>query len=222
VGGIGEVLRLGGMAVGEVPYVRDMIENCEFDTIYHEHLCYYSVTALHSLFARHGLAIASAERIPIHGGSLRVTVVKGGGDRALPILEEEEAWGVRRLETYRRFADRVERLRDELSSLLCDLHARGARIAAYGASAKGTTLLNSARIGSDVLMYVVDRSLYKQGRLTPGTHLPIVSPGVLAHDRPDYLLLLSWNHAPEILRQESDYRSRGGRFIIPVPTPRIV
>lgn len=221
VAGIAEVLRQDGFAVIEVPYLRDMVDQCEFDTIYHEHLCYFSATALQPLFARHGLAIVRVEPIPIHGGTLRIRVALTE-PRPLWILDEEMQWGVSRIETYRAFADRVESLRRDLVALLRDLKQRGARLAAYGASAKGATLLNFMGIGSDLLDYVVDRSPHKQGHLTPGAHLPIVSPEVLREDRPDYLLLLTWNHAAEILRQQSDYRQRGGRFIIPVPSPEIV
>ena len=221
VAGIAHVLRDDGIAVIEVPYLRDMIEQCEFDTIYHEHLCYFSATALQSLLARHGLAIAHVERIPIHGGTLRLRIAKTA-PRAIAMIEDERAWGVSTVDRYREFAGRVEALRDKLVALLHELRASGARLAAYGASAKGATLLNYAGIGAELLEYVVDRSPHKIGRLTPGTHLPIVSPDVLRDDRPDYLLLLTWNHATEILRQQSGYRERGGRFIIPVPEPRVI
>lgn len=223
VAGIALILKEDGVAVIEVPYAIDMIEQCEFDTIYHEHLCYFSVTSLAQLFARHGLAVTDVRRIKIHGGSLRITVGRGERTAAVAeILQEERRWGVSDPATYRRFASRIDDLGEQLRTLLAGLKNRGHRIAAYGASAKGSTLLNVFGIGSETLEFVVDRSTVKQGLFTPGTHLPIVSPSVLLRDAPDYLLLLTWNHAAEILEQQRDYRQRGGRFIIPVPEARIV
>jgi SAM-dependent methyltransferase len=223
VAGIATLLRPDGFAVIEVPYVVDMVEGGEFDTIYHEHLCYFSATALSHLFARHDLALLDVERLPIHGGSLRVVAGRGAaGESVARILEEERAWGVTSVDRYLEMRATVERSRTELLEMLRSLRAGGARIAAYGASAKGATLLNYFGIGSDILEYVVDRSSVKQGRFTPGTHLLIRSPEVLTDDRPDYLLLLTWNHADEILRQQQAYRDGGGKFIIPVPRLTVV
>ena len=226
VAGIARILRPDGIVVVEVPYVVDLIDHCEFDTIYHEHLCYYSVTALHALFARHGLQVADVQHVPIHGGTLRLTLVHSRTAAVPPstnrFLQSEREWGVSDAATYRHFGSRIDRLRAELVSTLDRLHADGKRIAAYGASAKGATLLNVFGIGRGLIEYVIDRSTAKQGLLTPGTHLPIVAPDVLGNDAPDYLLLLSWNHASEILRQQDDYRRRGGKFIVPVPQPAIV
>jgi len=220
VGGIGLVLKDDGVASIEVPYVRDLIEKLEFDTIYHEHLCYFSVTALDALFARHGLTIGEVERIPIHGGSLRIFVGRSmpRGGSVQRLLDEESAAP----DTYYRFGDRVRALRDELRAALARLKAGGKRIAAYGASAKGTTLLSFTGIGAETLDFVADRSTVKQGKFTPGKRLPIVAPEELVARMPDYVLLLSWNFAEEILSQQHEYRARGGRFIIPVPEVRIV
>jgi SAM-dependent methyltransferase len=224
VAGMREVLKPGGVAVVEVPYVKDLLDGCEFDTIYHEHLCYFSLTALDRCFGRHGLAVADVERVPIHGGSLRLfaTPGVGRGPRVEALLAEEEAWGVATLAPYRAFAGRVERIRTDLRELLGRFKAEGKRIAAYGASAKGSTLLNYCGVGRETLEFVADRSPVKQGRYTPGTRLRVVPPERLLDVMPDYTLLLTWNFADEVLRQQAEYRRRGGKFIVPVPTPRVV
>lgn len=225
VSGIGMVLKSNGHAVIEVPYVRDLIEKCEFDTIYHEHLCYFSLTALDHLFTRHGIVIVDVEYIPLHGGSLRLFVVRGNAtpsSRVTDMLAAERSAGMLTFEYYRDFADRVHTLQQKLVGLLCRLKADGKRVAAYGASAKGSTLLNVFGIGADVLDFVVDRSTVKQGRFTPGTHLPILPPEVLLERRPEYVLLLTWNFADEILAQQEAYRRQGGKFVIPVPSVQVV
>lgn len=224
IAGFATLLKPDGVAIIEVPYLHDFLENVEFDTIYHEHLCYFSVTALERAFGRHDLAIVDVEWIPIHGGSLRVYASKKPArvsEAVTTLLAKERAWGVAEPATYRAFAERTQALRTKLRDLLADLKGRGHSIVAYGASAKGSTLLSYCGIGKETLDYVIDRSTVKQGRYTPGTHLPIYSPERLC-ERPDYVLLLTWNFADEIMAQQAAYRAAGGKFIIPVPEPRIV
>ncbi len=226
VRGVRTLLSPGGIALFEVPYVKDMVDGCEFDTIYHEHLCYYSLSALDPLFRRHGLSIVDVQRIPIHGGSLRVTVA--GAEAAEPngaaedLLEQERRWGVDRLNYYADFGQTVKALKYELLGRLRELKRQGYRLAAYGASAKGSTLMNYFGLGGEVLDFVVDRSTVKQDLYTPGTHLPICAPETLLRELPDYVLLLTWNFAEEVFRQQAEYLRRGGRFIVPIPEVKIV
>jgi len=224
--GVRVLLKEDGVAVIEVPYVKQMIEACEFDTIYHEHLCYFSVTALDHLFERHRLILQDVERLSIHGGSLRLFVVPRGSreqnSAVQAIKEEERARGVDQLFFYQGFGQRVENLKTRLREQLRDLRNSGKRLAAYGAAAKGSTLLNYCDIGRETVEFVVDRSTYKQGLHMPGVHLPIYSPAKLLEEMPDDVLLLSWNFADEIMEQQAEYRRRGGKFIIPVPECRIV
>jgi len=198
----------------------------EFDTIYHVHVFYFNLTPLIPLFGRHGLEIIKVQKLPIHGGSLRVFASQSGQFAVDPsvteILEQEADEGVKTAAYYTDFAKSVVILKEELVKLLADLKNKGASIAAYGASAKGSTLLNFCGVGLETLDFVADRSTYKQGRYTPGTHLPIVSSKALLEKQPDYALLLTWNFADEILRQQEEYRKRGGKFIIPLPKATIV
>jgi hypothetical protein len=227
VAGIREVLATEGVAALEFPYVGDMIDRCEFDTIYHEHLCYFSLTALVHLFGRSGLKAVAVDRVPIHGGSLLLQVARAEASitpagSVAALLEDEKARGMGGAAFYKGFARRVEKLRADLRGLLARLKAEGRTIAAYGAAAKGSTLLNTFGIGRETIDFVADRSTHKQGLFMPGVRIPIVPPARLAEARPDYTVLLTWNFADEILAQQAEYRARGGQFIIPVPHVRVV
>jgi SAM-dependent methyltransferase len=226
--GVELLLKPGGTACFEVPHLLELLDKTEFDTIYHEHLSYFSLHALMRLFASVGLTLFRFGRPPIHGGSLRVYARKGG---AAPVsldpsvgdlLKEEEERGITRIETYRQFADRVEGVRRDLGEMLASIKSDGRRIAAYGAAAKGMTLLAYCDLGSETLDYVIDKSPYKQGHWTPGNHLPIHGVDKLLAEPPDYLLILAWNFSEEIISQQQAYRQSGGKFIIPIPSPAIV
>jgi SAM-dependent methyltransferase len=225
VAGLSLLLADHGVATIENTYVRDLVDHCEFDTIYHEHFCYFSCTAVDRLMRRHGLFLNRIEHFPaLQGGTLRWHV----GKREQPdpsvetYLSAEAKAGVTNFSYYERFGERVRGVKTALLDLLESLRAEGRTIAAYGAAAKGSTLVNYAGIGPDLVDFVVDRNEHKQGLFMPGTHIPIRHPDALLDEQPDYVLLLAWNYRDEVMRQQEEYRRRGGRFIVPVPTPEIL
>lgn len=224
VQGIRTLLKDTGVAVIEVPYVRDLIDHCEFDTIYHEHLCYFSVTAVDRLFRRHGLFLNEVTHLSIHGGSLRLYIepVENVGESVREMQRHEHLAAVDRHEYYQQFAQRVKDIRVNLCELLRTLRSQGKRLAAYGAAAKGTIMLNYLGADASTIGYVVDRNVHKQGKYVPGMRILIDDPARLLQEMPDYVLLLPWNFKDEILSQQQPYRARGGRFIIPIPQPAIV
>jgi len=216
-----------GLVITEVPYAREMLERLEYDTVYHEHLCYFSVTSLLRLCEAAGLVLVRIDRVPVHGGSLRMYAglpehYGRHGAAVLAIADEERAIGLTSLARWRQFALDAEAQRAALVALLHRLRGEGRTIAAYGAPAKGNTLLNYCRIGTDLVPYTVDRNPLKVGTWTPGMHLPVLPVETLLERQPDYVLILAWNFAEEIIRQQEQYRHRGGRFILPSPAPRVV
>ena len=225
VAGMAALLADDGVITVENPCVSELVERCAFDTIYHEHHCYFSCTSVQRLAERNGLYLNRVDEFPdLHGGTLRWTLGKRQDPHpsVAAHLEAERAAGVDRFDYYAHFGERVEQLRGQLLDLLQGLRAGGARIAAYGAAAKGATLVNYVGIGPDLVEFVVDLNVHKQGLHMPGVQLPIRSPQALLDEQPDYVLLLAWNFAAEILRQQAEYRRRGGRFIVPVPTPEVL
>ena len=227
VAGIARLLKPSGSVTIEFPHLLELIEHVEFDTIYHEHYSYISLLAIEKVFARHGLRLYDVETFATHGGSLRIFAShlarEGLEDsaRLLQIRAREKAAGLEELATYTRFARRVEDCRDSLREFLGRCQHEGKSVAAYGAAAKGNTLLNYCAVTPREVAMVADRNPHKQSKLTPGTHIPVVSPEALMQARPDYVLILPWNLQSEIRSQLKDIERWGGRFVTPVPLTRV-
>jgi len=224
--GIGTLLAEEGTFIVEVPHAVDLLEKNEFDTVYHEHVSEFSVKSLVALFAFFDMVVSDVVRLPVHGGSMRIFGRRRSHGAASPVvgewLEQEERAALDKRETYEAFRRRVESLRDRLVHLLRDLKEQGLRIAGYGAPAKGNTLLNYCGIGPDLLLFLADRNSLKHGLYSPGMHIPVVPVERILEEQPDYLLILSWNFADEIVPQQQEYQRRGGRFIVPIPEPRVL
>ncbi len=225
--GCKKLLARDGLIVIEVPYLRDLLEQVEYDTIYHEHLCYFSVSSLMKLFESVGLSVVKVDRIPVHGGSIRIYagfpgVVTNHTKEVMDIVNEEQQLGLSDLNCYENFAKDVQKSRLILINLLESLRKDGKTIAGYGAPAKGNTLLNYCSINEELIKFTVDKNPLKVGLYTPGTHIPILPVETILEQMPDYVLILAWNFADEIMHQEQEYHQRGGRFIIPIPEAVVV
>ncbi|TSC88531.1 MAG: C-methyltransferase [Microgenomates group bacterium Gr01-1014_7] len=221
-----KLLNSEGVLIIEVPYLVDFLQKNLFDTIYHEHVSYLSIRPLVTLFNRFNMTIFDVEETDSHGGSIRVFVKKNKSKRKVKetvenFIKNEKALGLGKLHTYQKFAKKIEQNKIDLNKLLKKLRSQGKNIIGYGAPAKGNTLLNYFNIGTQVLDYIVEDSQYKQGLFTPGMHIPVVSPKEISETNPDFIFILAWNFAKPIMKKLEQFKSRGGRFIVPVPTPKI-
>lgn len=227
VAGIQGILAPNGLATIEVPHLLRLIERVEYDTIYHEHFSYFSVSTARKLFEAHGLTLVDVEELGTHGGSVRLYVVHAGADRRSEenvgrMLRLEEIAGLNSIETYRQFSSAVIKAKLAVWDFLSDVVGSGKTIAGYGAAAKGNTLLNYCGIGSELIEFVVDRNPYKQGRYLPGSHIPVYPVEHLYEARPDYVMVLPWNIADEIINELQEVREWGCHFVLPIPTPRVI
>jgi len=227
VAGIARILKPQGVATIEVPHLLKLLEENQFDTIYHEHFSYFSLLAAERIFAAHGLRLFDVEELWTHGGSLRLYACRAEAPQATSasvgaLLQRERDAGLHRLATYGRFAEQVKETKRRLLAFLIEAKRAGKRIAGYGAPGKGNTLLNYCGIRTDFLDYTVDRNPYKHGKFTPGTHIPIFPPEKIAEDRPEYVLVLPWNLKDEIVRQLAYVREWGGRLVVPIPTTTVL
>ena len=226
VRGIDRLLEPGGTFVIEAHYLLDLIEQGAFDTVYHEHVSYWALGPLIRLFDRFDMDVVRAERLPIHHGQLRASIQRRGEGTIDPSVQEavavERHRGIDRFSTMQAFGEQVRQAKRDLTAELARLKREGKRLAAYGAPAKGNTLLSYLELDPETIEYIADRSSLKHGRYTPGTYIPVVPAERLLEDQPDYAVLLAWNFEDEILAQQAEYRRRGGRFLVPVPVLREV
>jgi SAM-dependent methyltransferase len=227
VGGLKLLLKPGGVITIEFPHLMRLIEENQFDTIYHEHFSHFSFLTAERIFTTHGLTLFDVEELPTHGGSLRIyarhtdDATKPVGDRVTQLRAREETAGFSRLECYASFTEQVHETKRRLLDFLIAAKRKGKRIIGYGAPGKGNTLLNYCGIRTDFLDYTVDRNPYKQGKFLPGTHIPVYPPEKIQETRPDYVLILPWNLKDEIMEQVAHIRSWGGQFVVPIPDLKI-
>ncbi|MDH4185512.1 MAG: class I SAM-dependent methyltransferase [Nitrospira sp.] len=227
VAGIKLLLAPRGVVTIEFPHLMRLMDENQFDTIYHEHFFYFSLLAVERIFEEHGLALFDVEELSTHGGSLRIyghhteDLTHQVTDRYRELKQREQAADFDRAETYALFGEKVKETKRKLLEFLIEAKRKGKTIVGYGAPGKGNTLLNYCGIGQDFLDYTVDRNPYKQGKYLPGTHIPIFAPEKISETRPDYVLILPWNFKDEIMQQMSFIREWGGRFVIPIPEVRI-
>ncbi|MCK4950306.1 MAG: methyltransferase domain-containing protein, partial [Gammaproteobacteria bacterium] len=223
VQGMKIILKPGGFITMEFPHLLKLMEGVQFDTIYHEHFSYFSLMTVLQIFSKHGLSLFDIEELDTHGGSLRIYAqhtdtgpykVKPGIDH---ILEQEEKYGMKNIDTYTGFIRKVLHTKNMFLQFLLDASQQGKQVAAYGAPAKGNTLLNFCGIRADLIQYTVDRSPYKQGLFLPGSHIPVEAPDKLKQTKPDYIVILPWNLRDEIIEQASYVREWGAKFVVPVP-----
>jgi SAM-dependent methyltransferase len=227
IAGMALLLKAQGSITIEFPHLLELIAHVEFDTIYHEHYSYFSLYAIEQAFKRHGLRLYDVQRLTTHGGSLRIFAAHAArsglsdSDVLREIRAQEAAAGLTELATYSKFAQRVDECRASVLAFLSDAKRDGKRVAAYGAAAKGNTLMNFCGITPADIALVADRNPHKQNKFLPGTHIPVVSPEELMRAKPDYVLILPWNLSAEIRQQLADIKTWGGRFVTPVPVARV-
>jgi len=228
VRGMNLLLNPGGVITMEFPHLLRLMQENQFDTIYHEHFSYFSFVVAERVFAARGLTLFDVEEIPTHGGSLRV-YARHAANPALPVSAKvaelrgrERAAGLERAETYRSFAEQVKATKRGLLKFLIAAKESGKRVVGYGAPAKGNTLLNYCGVRTDLVEYTVDRSPHKQGRFLPGVHIPIYAPERIMETHPDYVLILPWNLKDEIVAQMAGIRAWGGRFVVPIPELKVL
>jgi len=225
VGAVDCLLDKEGVFVIEVPYLLNFLKHTEFDTIYHEHLSYFSIHPLVQLFKKFNMQIVDIKELSVHGGSVRIFVQREESESSSALndfLLKEDKFGIKNISTYSDFSDKVANLKKKLQQILLDLKSDNKKIYGYGASAKSTTLLNYCNIDSKIIDCICDTTPFKQGKFAPGTGIPIVPDSRLLEEMPDYSLILAWNYKEHILRKEAEYLKRGGRFIMPIPEPEII
>ncbi|MEA2772169.1 MAG: hypothetical protein QOD93_5131 [Acetobacteraceae bacterium] len=228
VEGFSTLLRPGGVVTVEFPHLLRLMQQNQFDTIYHEHFSYFSLLTVERVFARHGLRLFDVQEVTTHGGSLRIFATQSNDsthpttDAVAKVLEDERAAGLGRREAYAAFAEQVIDTKTALLAFCIQARRERKTIAGYGAPAKGNTLLNYCGVGPEFIPFTVDRSPHKQGKLLPGVHIPIRAPEAIFEAKPDYVLILPWNLADEIVAQMAGVRDWGGQFVVPIPTVRII